>query len=114
MNTKEVLIGKDTIVLSERLAVDVLGLTEMYNSSDMNAVILNLGIYAVVIEHSIRSTLKTIPFYQISKWLRHRKYNQRRLIKKLTISELTKLYLAVLELEGADVKKKLNQTKDNQ
>jgi hypothetical protein len=115
MNRKEVVIGKDKIVLSERLAVDVLGLTEMYeaNKAHVNNASLNVVIYATVIEHSINSTLKTIPFYHFLDWLRHKKYNQSRLIKKLSISELTNLYIEVLELEGTDLKKKL-KTADSQ
>ncbi len=116
-------IDEDELILSERAAQDVFDLANYHEKHQDNSLNYNLVIMASVIEQSLSKTvtnsgwereLKKCKWYQFRNKKRlkeqinfYKKYNVKCLLSLLSVSQLSEIYFKVLELEGADLKKKI-------
>ena len=101
---KEVTIRKRKLFLSERSAKVDLDLQYYFKEYAKDNTLYNIQIIASVVSGSLRKTKQDIAWYN-PKWLKYIGYNTKRLLRILSVKEISELYYAVLLLEGKDLKK---------
>lgn len=107
-DVKETRIGNSDVLLSQRTVISVKATSKFVDNHSINPELTeNAVIFASVISESLLQTGKNLPWYKFPKKLYYRKFRIEYLLRKLSIKQLYDKYLEVLELEGIDVKKKI-------
>lgn len=111
MKTKEVKIGEDLIILSERTAKQQWDLIEFLNNQDDDVQSVQWFAIACMVSDSIKNTVINLPKpkiwdFKLKKKIKtHLKYTPLYICNKVGLSELTALQNTVAELDGLDKKK---------
>jgi hypothetical protein len=103
--TKEIELFGRSFILSERYAQDILNLTEYIKELD-NSLQSQLFYAAKVGSDALKNNIKTVKFYKRHKI--RKLISVPYLLETLSIHQLDELAAAVYELEGIDLKKKIN------
>jgi len=102
---KDILLGQE-VIFSERTARDVLDLADFANKLEINeqrAVFIN----ARCIEDGLKWHINSLPFWAFFRKRKLRRMSKaRQLVKELSINEISRLALVVVNLENTEAKKK--------
>ncbi len=113
---KEIFIGKEKVILSERSTEDIYNLAD-YSKKHFEAAEnknrFNTLIFCTAISESIRQTRKDFPLYRIIKKVQYRKYTTEYIFRNISLRQINDAEVVLNEIQGdkkkVETEKKLEE-----